>query len=238
MIRQILSLVAPECCVTLDRRWKRGGVFVVPRRCIDIVVAGLGIVLLSPAIVLIAVLVRLQDGGAVLFSQTRLGVGERPFRIYKFRSMRETRVTRVGRWLRATGLDEIPQLVNVLRGDMSLVGPRPLTRTDVVRLAWTTERHAVRWSVRPGIVGLAQIHAGRGARVSWFLDRRYVRVRGLGSDLGIVLVAAAMSVLGKRRVKSWLRGRRDRRRAARVHRRAAASRSLPPPRHVSAESPL
>lgn len=184
------------------------------RRFVDLIVAGVGIVLVSPLLILIAALIRREDGGPVLFGQTRLGAGKRPFRIYKFRSMNETGVTRVGRWLRATGLDELPQLANVLRGDMSLVGPRPLTEADVGRLGWTTERHAVRWSARPGIVGLAQIHAGRGARLSWFLDRRYVSIRGLRIDLGIVLISAAMSLLGKRRVKAWLRAHRGRRRAA------------------------
>jgi lipopolysaccharide/colanic/teichoic acid biosynthesis glycosyltransferase len=197
----------------------------VPRRCIDLVAAALGVALFSPAALLIAVLIRLEDGGPVLFTQTRLGERKRPFRIYKFRSMREARITRVGRWLRATGLDELPQLANVLRGDMSLVGPRPLTESDVARLGWATERHAQRWHARPGIVGLAQVYAGRGARVSRFLDQRYVRTRGLGTDLGIVLISAAMGLLGKRRVKAWLRARRDRRRSARTRHGAAPSRA-------------
>jgi len=144
----------------------------------------------------------------VLFTQTRVGRHKRPFRIYKFRSMREARVTRVGRRLRSTGLDELPQLVNVLLGDMSVIGPRPLTNADVLRLKWDDDKHALRWSVRPGIIGLAQLYAGRGARLSWFLDCRYVNARRLGMDVGIIVLSAAMTLAGKRRIRHWLRRRR------------------------------
>ncbi len=131
-----------------------------------------GLMLLSPVFAVVALAILLDDGGPVFFMQSRLGRGRAPFRIYKFRSMREGRVTRAGAWLRTTGLDELPQLVNLLRGDMSLVGPRPLTAEDVRRLGWEGAERDIRWSLRPGIAGLAQLYAGRGARLSWFLDRR------------------------------------------------------------------
>jgi lipopolysaccharide/colanic/teichoic acid biosynthesis glycosyltransferase len=198
------------------------------KRCSDFIVGALGLVALSPLLLLLALLIRLDDGGPVLFTQTRVGRHRRPFRIYKFRSMRAARVTRVGRWLRSTGLDELPQLANLLLGDMSLIGPRPLTAADVARLGWDGEAHRLRWSVRPGIVGLAQLYAGRGARLSWFLDCRYVRARRLGMDLDIVLLSAAMSLIGKRRVRGWLRRRRrlDARHPAAVHLIAQAHRHL------------
>ena len=88
----------------------------------------------------IAAAILLDDGRPVLFRQERLGHRRRPFHILKFRSMRDGRVTRVGRVLRATGLDELPQFVNILRGDMSAVGPRPLTADDVARLGWSGPR--------------------------------------------------------------------------------------------------
>ena len=177
-------------------------------RCFDWVAASFLLVLIAPLLPLIAILIVLDDGGPVLFTQTRVGRHERPFRIYKFRSMREARVTRVGRRLRSTGLDELPQLVNVLLGDMSVIGPRPLTNADVVRLKWDDDKHALRWSVRPGIIGLAQLYAGRGARLSWFLDCRYVNARRLGMDMGIIVLSAAMTLAGKRRIRHWLRRRR------------------------------
>src|SRR5690606_13980942 len=91
------------------------------------------------------------------------------------------------------------------------IGPRPLTFEDVERLGWDDRRHDVRFSVRPGVIGLAQLYAGRGKRLSWFLDVTYVRERCAALDLRIVLATAAIAVLGKRRVRGWLRARRRRR---------------------------
>ncbi|MGB7217110.1 MAG: sugar transferase, partial [Gammaproteobacteria bacterium] len=181
------------------------------QRAFDIACAAAGLVLASPLLLVIAALIVVDDGGPVLFTQTRVGAGRTPFRIYKFRTMRDGETTRVGRWLRATGLDELPQLVNMLLGDMSLIGPRPLTFEDVERLGWDDRRHDVRFSVRPGVIGLAQLYAGRGKRLSWFLDVTYVRERCAALDLRIVLATAAIAVLGKRRVRGWLRARRRRR---------------------------
>jgi hypothetical protein len=121
--------------------------------------------------------------------------------------MRNGEVTRVGAWLRATGLVELPQLANVLRGDMGLVGPRPLTPDDVARLGWGGASHDLRWRLRPGIVGLAQLYAGRGARVSWFLDCRYVRVRDARMDMLILLATAGVPLAGKRRIRKLVRRR-------------------------------
>lgn len=189
------------------------------KRYLDVAIAALVLAALAPLLLVIAALVRLEDGGSVLFTQTRVGRGGRLYRIYKFRTMRDGWITAMGAWLRATGLDELPQLANVLRGDMSFIGPRPLTPADVARLGWDGGAHALRWRVRPGITGLAQLFAGSGARLSWFLDRRYVLARSFGLDLSIVLVSAAMMLGGKRRVRRWLRGFRD---ANRSHRRLRA----------------
>lgn len=178
------------------------------QRHVDVTFAVAGLVLLCPLLLLIALLIRLDDAGPVLFTQLRVGHRRKTFRIYKFRTMRDGAVTRAGRWLRATGLDETPQLLNMLRGDMSLIGPRPLTADDVRRLGWDDDAHARRWSVRPGVVGLAQLYAGRGARLSWFLDSSYVRARGWRLDVAIVALSAAVGVVGKRRVRGWLRTRR------------------------------
>lgn len=196
------------------------------RRHVDVAAAVVGLVLLSPLMLLIAAVIRCEDGGPALFTQTRVGRHKRPFRICKFRTMRAERVTRVGRWLRQTGLDELPQLLNMLRGDMTLIGPRPLTDADVCRLGWDDDAHAGRWSVRPGVVGLAQLYAGRGARQSWFLDAAYVSARGWRLDAGIVAMSAAVSVVGKRRVRRWLRVRRRQAAAReRLAARAAAARA-------------
>src|SRR5437868_5048041 len=115
------------------------------KRLFDVVGAAAGLLAFSPIMSIIAAAILVEDGGPVLFRQERLGRDRRAFTILKFRSMRDGRITRVGRILRATGLDELPQFVNVLRGEMSAVGPRPLTDSDVKRLGWTAPRHHFRW---------------------------------------------------------------------------------------------
>jgi lipopolysaccharide/colanic/teichoic acid biosynthesis glycosyltransferase len=201
------------------------------KRSFECLAAVSALVLLSPVCVLIAALIKLNDGGPVFFTQERVGRLKQPFRIYKFRTMRDGWITGIGACLRATGLDELPQLVNVARGDMSLIGPRPLIAGDVARLGWDDEVHAGRFDVRPGIVGLAQLYAGRGARQSWFLDSRYVEDRSFGLDAAILALSAAICVLGKPRVRAWLR--RSRRAAC-----AARSRSLAAPRHEAQKARL
>jgi len=140
----------------------------VAKRIFDVVAAAVGLVLLSPVFLVAAVLVKLTSAGPVFFRQERMGRGFRPFRIYKFRSMvsdapsrggavtagEDPRITRIGRFLRKTKIDEIPQLINVLAGDMSLVGPRPEVPkyVDMFR-----EDYETILGVRPGITDLASL---------------------------------------------------------------------------------
>ena len=184
------------------------------KRVFDFAAAAVAIVVLCPVWLTIAALISLEDGGSPLFVQDRVGRDKSRFRIYKFRTMRNGWITRVGRVLRAAGLDELPQLVNVLRGEMSLVGPRPLTQADVTRLGWEGAAHALRWSIAPGITGLAQLYAGRGRRLSWFLDRRYVETCSARRDLAIVGLSVVIAMIGKRRVRRWLRDKSARAPAA------------------------
>jgi lipopolysaccharide/colanic/teichoic acid biosynthesis glycosyltransferase len=120
--------------------------------------------------------------------------------------MRDGAVTRVGRWTRRTGLDELPQFWNILRGDMSFVGPRPLTPADVHRLGWEGPRFDFRWRLRPGITGLSQIHAGKSARHSLALDRVYVRRSGMGIDLYLLALTFLMNFAGKQTVQRYVLG--------------------------------
>lgn len=161
------------------------------KRVLDILMAGTGLVLLSLPMLAIALLVRCSMGGPVLFRQMRPGLGQRPFAMVKFRTMRDgvapdaDRLTRLGQMLRASSLDELPELWNVLRGDMSIVGPRPLLM-DYLTLY--TAKQARRHEVRPGLTGLAQV-SGRNA-ISWrrrfALDVWYVDHHSLGLDLKII----------------------------------------------------
>ena len=177
------------------------------KRGIDAAAAGVALVILCPIIGITALLVRLTLGSPVLFRQSRPGLHGAPFTLLKFRTMREARdadgellpdaerMPRLGSFLRRTSVDELPTLWNVLRGDMSLVGPRPLL---MEYLPLYTPQQARRHEVRPGITGWAQIH-GRNA-ISWeekfVLDVWYVDHVSLGLDLKI-LFRTFLSVLSR-----------------------------------------
>jgi len=175
------------------------------KRLFDIVGAAGGLLFFSPICFAVALAILLEDGRPILFHQDRVGLDRRRFTILKFRSMRDGRVTRVGRFIRATGLDELPQFINVLVGEMSAVGPRPLVEADVARLGWTTPRHDFRWQVRPGLTGLAQVVGPPTSRSSLFLDRVYVDRWSLWLDVRLVALSFAVNAFGKQRVRAFLR---------------------------------
>jgi len=177
------------------------------RRIFDVVGAIGGLVFFALPMAGIAAAVLILDGPPILFRQPRLGRGRRPFTILKFRSMRDGEVTAVGRVLRATGLDELPQLVNVLRGDISAVGPRPLTDEDVRRLGWSDPACDFRWRVPPGLTGLAQIAGTRSPRQALRLDRRYIAHQSWRLDVRLIAWSFAINVLGKHRVRRLIAGR-------------------------------
>ena len=170
-------------------------------RAADVALAGLGLVVTSPLLVAAGLAIKLEDGGPVLFRQTRVGKNGKDFELLKLRSMvvdaertgaghavdrGDRRITRVGRLLRRTSIDELPQLWNIVRGDMSVIGPRPTLRYQVERYS---ERQRRRLDVRPGLTGWAQIH-GR-ATLPWAerieLDVWYVEHRSPRVDLRILL---------------------------------------------------
>lgn len=167
------------------------------KRCLDFMLSLCGIIVLSPILAVLAVLVRAKLGSPVLFHQERPGRHEKIFKLYKFRSMTdekdadgnllpdEVRLTKFGKLLRSTSLDELPELFNILKGDMSLIGPRPLL---VRYLPYYTNEERHRHDVRPGLTGLAQVN-GRNAlgwedRFQYDLD--YVNHISFGLDLKII----------------------------------------------------
>ncbi len=176
------------------------------KRCLDLLLSLCGILVLSPVLLVLCVLVRVKLGSPVLFRQERPGKNERIFTLCKFRTMTDekdengdllpdaVRLTKFGRFLRATSLDELPELFNILKGDMSIIGPRPLL---VSYLPYYSEREKLRHSVRPGLTGLAQV-SGRNF-LDW--DRRlekdveYVENLSFGMDVK-VLWMTVQTVLG------------------------------------------
>ena len=189
------------------------------KRVLDVVFSLAGLLLTAPAWALIPLAIRLEDGGPVLYRDTRLGKGGEPFRLLKFRTMvpendlpnvkghpPEDLVTRVGSFLRPTALDELPQLINVLRGDMSLVGPRaapPEEEADdfggEARSLEEVRGFQERLSVRPGLTGLAQTRAPRDVsyRTKFRYDVYYVRCRHLWLDVKLILESVLISLQGK-----------------------------------------
>jgi len=203
----------------------------VAKRTLDIVASSLGLVLVSPVLAAVAVAIIVESGGPILFRQQRLGLGGRPFTVYKFRSMfsaadqgsheahvrdlirgdgveaesaeavwvpiaADPRVTRLGAFLRRSHLDELPQLINIVRGDMSLVGPRPPIPYEVEVYE---ERHLRRLSVMPGLTGLWQATAW--GKVSFdegvALDLAYIDRRSFWFDLGLILRTLGQIVTGR-----------------------------------------
>ena len=176
---------------------------------LDLVAAALFLVLLGPLLLLIGLLIRLTSPGPAIFRQERAGSAGRPFICYKFRTMRidvdpfgasphtaeDPRVTRLGRWLRETSVDELPQLLNIFKGDMSLVGPRPLYMRQAPE--WNS-RQRRRLEVKPGLTGLAQIFGRGGLPIEdkLELDVQYVERACVRLDLWI-LWKTLMSVFRK-----------------------------------------
>jgi lipopolysaccharide/colanic/teichoic acid biosynthesis glycosyltransferase len=190
------------------------------KRGLDLLLAGLGLVASAPCWALAATLIKLEDGGPVFYGQDRSGVGGVPFAVRKFRSMipdaeavvgalqaseHDPRITRVGRLLRATAMDELPQLWNIFRGDMSFVGPRALRPGEIEVGGAGVERledvpgFETRSSVRPGLTGLAQIYAARDIprRQKFRYDLLYVRRRGFWLDVRLILLSFWITFRGK-----------------------------------------
>jgi sugar transferase (PEP-CTERM system associated) len=192
----------------------RGTLFA--KRLLDILAAGIGLVLALPFMLLVAIAVRLDSPGPVFFRQDRVGRGSREFTLWKFRSMRtdaeaggarwavqgDTRVTRVGRFIRKTRLDELPQLLNVLLGDMSLVGPRPERRMFVEQLKEVCPWYEQRLVVRPGLTGWAQIKAPYASTYEESIEKLkfdlyYIKNLSLFLDISILLSTARIVLLGR-----------------------------------------
>jgi len=188
-----------------------------PKRFLDIVTAIIGLTIGLPVLILVGIAIALESSGSVLYSQERVGLNGCIFRMFKFRSMvsdaerdsgpvwateTDPRVTRVGALLRRSHLDELPQLLNVLRGEMSVVGPRPERPAMVARLAKLVPGYHERWAVLPGITGLAQVRyvydrSTKTVRQKVRYDRCYIRRRGsFALDLKIMAATVALMAGG------------------------------------------
>lgn len=156
------------------------------KRIIDIIISTNCLIILSPIYLVVAILIKLTDKGKVFYSQERTGKYGKKFKIYKFRSMKDGKVTKIGKFLRMTSIDELPQFYNVLKGDMSLVGPRPWIPAYYERF---NEKQKKRTDVKPGLVGLAQINGRKETDVfdKIKFDVEYVEKVSLWMDIKIII---------------------------------------------------
>jgi lipopolysaccharide/colanic/teichoic acid biosynthesis glycosyltransferase len=190
-----------------------------PKRALDLALSGIGLLVSAPLWPLIAASIKIESDGPVFFRQARVGEGGRTFEVLKFRSMvadaerlvgplqaqeHDPRVTRVGGWLRATAMDELPQLWNIFRGDMSFVGPRALRPEEIDGDSRTPvpldaiPGFVERCEVPPGLTGIAQIYAPRDVsrRQKFRFDRLYIRRRSLLLDMRLILLSFWITIRG------------------------------------------
>lgn len=221
------------------------------KRAFDIFLSGVGLLWALPFGLLVALAIKLDDRGPIFYRQVRVGKGNREFTSYKFRSMvadsdkkwgavpareKDPRITRVGRVLRATAMDELPQLWNIFRGDMSFVGPRPEWIELVKRFRKEVPGFDLRHTVRPGLTGFAQIYGDSELprRQKLRYDLVYIRRQSLWVDFRLIAFSFLVTFMGGWEVRAskvppWLGKRSVRRFKARLARTPLPEPSLPPP---------
>jgi lipopolysaccharide/colanic/teichoic acid biosynthesis glycosyltransferase len=173
----------------------------IMKRLFDITLAGVALIVFAVPVTIIAIVLTCKERHPVFFRQERIGRHKKSFSILKFQTMVNDVPTQTGIVLRRTGLDELPQFLNVLKGDMSIVGPRALTLFDICRLGWYDSYHEIRWDLKPGITGFAQLYGGQHRKTSWFWDKQYIRNHNLWIDLGVIAISFLMNIFGKTRVR-------------------------------------
>ena len=161
------------------------------------IIAIIILILLSPLIVIISSLLLFQSGVKVIFTQQRVGLNQIGFTIYKFKTIEHKKITFIGKFLRKSGLDEIPQLYNIIRGDMNFVGPRPLTQFDINRLNWNKPEFSKRWTVKPGITGLAQLSKTCNSSLALKNDIYYIENKSFSLDLKLIVKSLLVPIIGK-----------------------------------------
>lgn len=168
------------------------------------ILAAVLLLLFSPLIVIAILVLFLLNGAPVFFFQERIGKNHVPFTIVKLRTMVNGKITPFSAFLRATGIDEFPQIWNIIRGDMQFIGPRPLTQQDIDRLGWNTPAHDLRFSVKPGITGFGQFVSECDPDLTLTHDYRTLHRRFFPDSLLIIFLSIAVIFLGKSFVRKYL----------------------------------
>jgi lipopolysaccharide/colanic/teichoic acid biosynthesis glycosyltransferase len=171
------------------------------KRVFDILFSFIALLIFAIPTIIISLLLMIRERHSILFKQERIGKDKKPFQILKFQTMVNEVPTKTGKLLRKTGLDELPQFLNVFKGDMSIVGPRALTNYDIERLSWNDDYHSIRWRQKPGITGYAQIYGGQHRKTSWFWDKYYINNNNVFVDFAIVFISFLMNLFGKTKIR-------------------------------------
>lgn len=171
------------------------------KRALDIIFSLIALAVFAIPSACIALLLTLKERHPVFFTQERVGERGRRFYIIKFQTMVNGVPTGTGKILRRCGVDEWPQFINVLIGEMSIVGPRALTVNDIQRLGWDDEHHEIRWNVKPGITGFAQIYGGQHRKASWFWDKYYIQNSDCLTDVAVIVISFLINIFGKTRIR-------------------------------------
>jgi lipopolysaccharide/colanic/teichoic acid biosynthesis glycosyltransferase len=174
------------------------------KRIFDILFSIIGLFIFLLPMIFISLQLKFKEKHPVIFKQERIGFKKQFFYILKFQTMVDHIPTKTGKFLRKTGLDEIPQFINVLKGDMSIVGPRALTDDDIKRLGWNDNFYHCRWNVKPGITGFAQIYGGQNKKTSWFWDKKYIKTHNIFIDFSLLIASFLMNFLGKTRIRRMI----------------------------------
>lgn len=154
-------------------------------------------ILSLPIIILISIGILIDSGNDVIFRQKRIGQNKNEFTILKFKTMENQKITFIGKIIRKLGLDEIPQLINIIKGEMAFVGPRPLTGYDIDRLGWNKIEYNKRWSVKPGITGLAQLSKTCNSSLALKNDIHYIENKSFLLDLKLIVKSLLVPIIGK-----------------------------------------
>lgn len=188
------------------------GIYRIIRRCLDIVMSAIGCIVACPILVVTGVAIKIEDRGPIFYSQERVGLNGKSFNVYKLRSMivnaekngaqwadkNDSRVTKVGSFIRKTRIDELPQLLNVLKGDMSIIGPRPERPNFTLEYSVDMPDFVDRLAVRPGLTGWAQVNGGYDItpKEKLVLDKYYLENKSLLMDLNILVRTIGVVITG------------------------------------------
>jgi lipopolysaccharide/colanic/teichoic acid biosynthesis glycosyltransferase len=162
------------------------------------------LLILFPVIISVSVLIVVIDKQSPIFKQQRVKIDRKPFTIYKFQTFKNGNISNLGKLLRKLGIDEIPQLLNILKNDINFIGPRPLTQNDIDRLGWNSPFYDKRWNLKPGLTGLAQLSPLCHKKMTVFWDNYYANNQSFYLDAKILVATFFVLFLGKQKVINYI----------------------------------